>query len=52
LAGLVGWCFSIAIVTMAYIVVEGDLCAEIPNNVTCIKTLPFHHEKSYYVWIV
>jgi hypothetical protein len=25
LTGLVGWCYSIGIATMAYIVVEGDI---------------------------
>jgi hypothetical protein len=36
LPGVVGWCSSIAIATVAYIVVEGDLVAEFPGNVTCI----------------
>jgi hypothetical protein len=26
LAGLVGWCSGIAVATLAYIVVQGDIC--------------------------
>ena len=46
------WCsglvFSIAIATMAYIVVEGDFCTEIPDYVTCIKRWQFGHDSNYY----
>ena len=35
-AGLVGWCYSIAIATMAYILVQSDLFAEFPDYVACI----------------
>jgi len=36
------------IVTMAYIVVEGDFCTEIPDYVTCITRWQFGHDSNYY----
>jgi len=51
-AGLVGWCSGIAIETMAYVVVEGEILAEFPDNVTAIKRWPFRHDSNYNDWIV
>jgi hypothetical protein len=51
LAGLVGWCSGIAIVTMAYIVVDGDLLQRF-LTVTCITIWPFRHDWNCYDWIV
>jgi hypothetical protein len=44
--------FSIAVATMAYIVVEGDVFADFPDYFACFKRWPFSLELNYYAWTI